>query len=299
MRTHPYLHRGVAVSVIALLIALAFAPSINANVSEEDEFVEVTTEFCGLGKKHTIQLTQQEIDEIDALFESIRERLDRVESREETVHVFNDAIAELEKYGLLGGLNVEQSQKLVTGMYQHPRMKLLEKIYDRYGRTLDDNQNFLCLVSGQTDGTTFLMRHIGVSLILSFIPIFAILGKILGMDGLFILPIYYCFIKPLAFGNRISLGILREGSFGWSKTPASGWLYTIGLNGIKNWNGSFYGQIPIPFGLILALFLFFYTGIVGFTGIKIQSSEAAYFYMGTALLANIGPDAPEFPWLPE
>jgi hypothetical protein len=34
MRTNPLLHRGIAVVVIALLIALAFAPSINADVSK-------------------------------------------------------------------------------------------------------------------------------------------------------------------------------------------------------------------------------------------------------------------------
>jgi len=50
--------KGLAVAVILLLIGVAFAPSINANVVE-DELVEIDVEFCGLGRKQTVQLTQQ------------------------------------------------------------------------------------------------------------------------------------------------------------------------------------------------------------------------------------------------
>jgi hypothetical protein len=292
-----------SICAIIVLILASFSPVVGyQSLESEDELVKVTTDFCGLGKRHTVQLTQREAEELDVLFDSIREKLDNAETREETVEIFNEAIVEIDKYGLLGGLSIEQALLLVTSSYKNYKvMNKIETLFNKNQDLFDNNSNFLCLVSGQTDITIFLIRHIGVALILSFIPIFTILGEILGMSGLFIFPVYYAFLKPLAFGNRISLGTLSKSTWGfWIKKPSNGWLHTIGLNGIKNWNGSFYGQIPSPFGLIISLFsLFFYTGIIGFTGIRILSSEASYFYMGTALWVNIGPDAPEFPWLPE
>ena len=209
MRTHPLINRGVTVSVIALLVALAFTPSIHADMEknaaisttfgafgtlsgyvndtnkdpidgalvrvhfhgtyEEDytdssgyyhvtnipicwcmknctaskegyitewvllsiggnetyDFVlerddsglaEFTTEVCGLPgqEPQTVQLTQEQADEVDRLFEDIRTQLDMVETREEAVEIFNEAIVELDRYGLLGGMSVKQAQKLIS-----------------------------------------------------------------------------------------------------------------------------------------------------------------------------------------
>jgi hypothetical protein len=44
MRTNPLLRRGIAVVVIALLIALAFAPSINADTEKKATILEVSGE---------------------------------------------------------------------------------------------------------------------------------------------------------------------------------------------------------------------------------------------------------------
>ena len=47
----------LVIGVIGLFLGLAIAPSINANVSRDNEMVEITTEVCGLGGgKHTVQL---------------------------------------------------------------------------------------------------------------------------------------------------------------------------------------------------------------------------------------------------
>ena len=73
--------KGLAVAVILLFIGVAFAPSINASVVK-DELVEFDVEFCGLGKKHKVKLTQQEADEVELLFDDIKEQLDNVSSSE-------------------------------------------------------------------------------------------------------------------------------------------------------------------------------------------------------------------------
>ncbi len=148
--------KGLAVAVILLFIGVAFAPSINANTHNDDNLVEFDVEFCGLGKKHTVQLTQQEADEVELLFDDIQQQLENVESREESEEIFNDAIVELDKYGLLGGLNVRFAQKLVTDKYQNSKGKqLLEKYYSKNQGIPNDNSNQLCLIAGKTSNTFF------------------------------------------------------------------------------------------------------------------------------------------------
>jgi len=54
-------NKNLAFAIILLFIGVAFAPSINASVVKDD-LVEFDVEFCGLGKKHTVQLTQKEAE---------------------------------------------------------------------------------------------------------------------------------------------------------------------------------------------------------------------------------------------
>ena len=67
------LKKEMVVAVILLFIGLAFAPSINANVSKaslDSELVEFTTEVCGFnGGKHTVQLTKEEAGKLEQLFD--------------------------------------------------------------------------------------------------------------------------------------------------------------------------------------------------------------------------------------
>ncbi len=124
----------LVVGVIVLFLGLAIAPSINANVSKasvDSDLVEITTEVCGINgvTPNTVLLSKGDAEEVDRLFDSIRERLNATGTREETEKIFNEAVVELDKYGLLGGLSVEQAQKLVTGEYQRSKVvKFLEKL---------------------------------------------------------------------------------------------------------------------------------------------------------------------------
>jgi len=153
--------KGVAVAVILLFIGLAFAPSINANISKasvDSELVEITTEVCGLnGGKHTVSLTREDAEEVDALFNSISERLNATESREEAEEIFNEAVVELDKYGLLGSLSVEQAQKLVIGDYQNQMVRRKKDgLHGRYQSNLNKKENFDCLIIGSSTETRFL-----------------------------------------------------------------------------------------------------------------------------------------------
>ena len=97
MNNKIFIKKGLVVAVIILFIGLAFAPSINANVSKasiDSELVEITTEICGLnGGKHTVSLSKEDAEEVEHLFDSIRERLNVTETREEAEQIFKEILA--------------------------------------------------------------------------------------------------------------------------------------------------------------------------------------------------------------
>ena len=139
-----YIRKCISIVVILLFIGIAFAPYINASVVKDD-LVEFNVEFCGLDKKHTVKLTQQEADEVESLFDDIEQRLSEVESREEAEEIFKEAVVELDKYDLLGGLSVRQAQRLVTRKYN--------RLQEANWILSDDNSNYLCLIAGRTNDT--------------------------------------------------------------------------------------------------------------------------------------------------
>jgi len=251
--------------IILLFIGVAVAPSIYAS---DEELVELDVELCGLGKKHTVQLTQQETEEVELLFNDIEQQLSEVETREEAEVIFKDAVVELDKYGLLGGLSVRQAQRLVTREYQ----KSLQSKY--VGKALDENENRFCLIAGLTSETFF--SGVLVSFwwgVLIFINTYINVNEnlrqmigILWIAGLMMVAAYN-FLFPFILLSDI---YFQEGK---------GFIFTMGLNGIKTWGGMLAGNLGVE-GM----------GVSGFTGLKILfdfEDMNKYFYLGTALKVGI------------
>ena len=109
----------------SLFIGIAIAPSITATeVVTDRKSVEFTVEICGVGngEEHMVQLTREQSNELDTLFNSIKARLDEAETLDKTVEIYTDAILELDRYDVLDGLSFNQAQKLVLGPYQYPKI---------------------------------------------------------------------------------------------------------------------------------------------------------------------------------
>lgn len=269
--------RGIALVVILLFIGLTFAPSIHANIDKE--MVEFTTEVCGLdGWKQTVKLTRGEAGEVDALFKSIRERFNKTESREEVEEIFKDAVVELDKYRLLGGLNIKQAQKMVTGgddnqnslnMINNPKIELEE---------LNEYYNSQCYVVGNRSKRTiflgsFLSRLAyfigGLSSI--FYLLFGI-GNVLSLLLLLVAGLYED-SKTIAISQRVGFGIKRMIDMGvWKYYPAEGTIATWGSTGRKTWEGPFYGSIKLDGWLFDTV----YIGMIGFYGLKIEDNYFGY-----------------------
>jgi len=240
-------------------------------VSSDNELVEFDVEFCGLGKKHTVQLTQQEADEVELLFDDMQDRLSAVESDDEAMVIFKEAVIELDKYGLLGGLSVKEAQRLITFPYQNLRdNKFLQSVVNT--EKLDDNENSFCLILGETTETRFfslpaVLLTIGHNLReLMFIIFYE----------LFLFPIIR--LIPLKFLSSITFGSDRMAGMEHYYSNSNGTIWTNGINGIKEWNGSFIGGF-LPVGLKFAMTNDeFFIGVKGFCGIQIYSSGLPHFF---------------------
>ena len=196
------MNKLLVVGVIGLFLGLACAPSITANVSKEQEFVEYTTEIYGLnGGKQAVKLTQQQAIEVEELFVSMREQLNATNSREEAVEIYNRAVVELDKYGLLGGLNVEQVQNLVIG---NNRQRILP-----IGPNI--SQNMFCIFSGTANIRDEVPELQGFCAPIG--PLFMFGGALgaliyaIGFEYLgFIIPILFgipAFLNPFRFMNIV------------------------------------------------------------------------------------------------
>ena len=140
---------------------------------DDSNLVEITTEVCGLPgyKPQTVKLTQEEAKEVDILFGEIRERLNRVKTEEEAMKIYDEAIVELNKYGLLGDCCIKQIQNLITGRYQNLReLPFLEKKSTKVQATEEEINNFLCLMVGQTTNT-FFQIWLSAAILMGSIPL--------------------------------------------------------------------------------------------------------------------------------
>jgi hypothetical protein len=278
--------------IILLLFIVSIAPSINANISQNNEMVELTTEVYGLnGEKYTVKLTREEAEEVDLLIKSIKEKLDQAKTSKEVEDIFKNAVLELNRYGLLGDLNVKQVQRLVTkGVLNLKGVKLVEKLSQGKNAIWDIDSNNFCLISGKTTTNLFLgMLSAGVRL-----------------------------FSPLAFMNSIMFGQITEhhyyGTYHYS--PSRGWVYTNGLKGIDSWDGKIWGNLNMfsffeiyksIFWLLLSAaitgftpYVGRYCGVKGFSGITILFDDGTpfyddYFYLGFALRVGLTYETPEHP----
>ena len=279
-------------SIIILFLGVVFAPSIHANTQPilDSEMVEFTTEICGLSgqKPQTIQLTQTEAEEIDQLFEDIRTQLDTVETKEETIEILNKAVMELNKYGLLGRLQVKLVQRLITRAYQLPRfITWSEKFSNRMQNTFEDNENALCLLAGKTEYTSIENLRFRFWLFLS---------EVIEAPSIFhtyfyplaILHILFTQVCPVTLGGTVGFGLHKHIPYNvYYHIAAQGWLFTIGLNGVKKWNGSFWGSLPIP-SYFDHPTQRWYPGVLQFNGINlIKPNGSTHFLLGAALWTKI------------
>lgn len=247
--------KGWAVAIIFSFIGVAIVPSINAQISKtsfKSEMVEITTEISGLNDgKHSVYLSKEDVKEVEKLLENIKKRINKAETREETIEIFNEVVVELDKYGLLGNLNILQAQKLVTGGYQNSKaISLLERLNNRHLLSPPDEE-LLPLIIGNTNDTLFMNFF-------EFLFFFIVSFFWTDIDDA---PenIIDIILLLNTLSSKIPIALANFGA-----TMGYGWIFSAGFLGIY-----------LREGKINAYWS-------GFHGIKIQIERMHFFYFGIA-----------------
>jgi hypothetical protein len=224
------------------------------------------------------------------IFSDMKERLESAGTEEEKNAIINEAIVLLDGLGLLPmNMNLEVTQQLANG--DNFGLDAMNSFMSCGNKEVGVCENFLCLTSGESNNTHF---YNGVEIFLE--PLYKLYYKLIewaqeqdlfqtlpwGGEFFLDLPDTLAYIIELfSIQTRLPVGHLIGFGFD-SSHSANGWVHTLGLNGIKEWNGSFYGQISTPEDLDLNITK---VGTIGFTGIRIIPSG---FYFGAALGVKIG-----------
>jgi hypothetical protein len=307
MDRHLLLSKCLAVGIILLFVGVAVTPSINFTVvkASNNDLVVATTQACGIKGygNTTVKLTREQYQNLDQYLVAFRERLNQTSTREEAVPIFKEAIVELDKYGLLPkGMDAEQAQKIVTrSAYGSHIPLLLTQILSSHRSLIDSNFNVVCLLAGKTNFTCFqsigsvLLDKIGEFLYNNFY----MKNLLLLIGFLWVQLVWISNINPFCLTNRFYLGYRNLYNPDYF-LMSSGWITTIGLQGIKRIQGDMIGSLPVEH------FYFsggpfpaneYYPAVLGFLGIKIRLTYDndllnKFFYLGSALCVNISSEPP-------
>jgi len=277
------LKKSLVVTIFFLVIAITIVPSVNVSVAKaatDNELVEVTTKMCGIKgfRDYTVKLTKQQYYEVQQLTDGIKERLDNATTRDESVAICNEAIVKLNTYGLLPkGMSVERAQKLISSSDNYQNyLGFLNKLFKKNQLSFEDNENWCCVFASRSNCVLVLN-----SLYRLFFRIYDSLSYVAKIFLTFICAFIY-FFQPFFLWCPIEF-IDAAGE------PRNGWVFTAGLNGIKTWEGYLMGAISLP-GYPEQ------TGVVGFTGIKIENkfvgTNYTTFLLGTAFHVKINTTTP-------
>jgi hypothetical protein len=258
-----------AVSIILLFIGVTIAPTINfqvAKASTDDDLVEVTTQACGIKGygNTTVKLTREQYQNLEQYLVEFRARLNQTTTREEAVPLFKDAVVELDKYGLLPkGMSVERAKRLIIGPSRNPILKNTIKVLPS-NSTQSGIENYLCLVSGHTNYT----YPLGCLGLIPYIPFLL----------LFFIPIHFRpaqFLGPVVFG-RIYFEMKLRNHIPY---PSEGWVVAVGLNGMTEGSGAYFGNIRNVEISMVGQSDTYYVGMNSFTGI-ILGFQGTKFFLG-------------------
>ncbi|HVQ01777.1 MAG TPA: hypothetical protein VMT57_09730 [Candidatus Thermoplasmatota archaeon] len=255
--------------IVLFLLGVAIAPNINFDVvkaSLNDDIIGVTTQTCGVKEwdNTTVHLSRSQYQNLQLYFTTFRDRINHTTTREEAVPLFNEAVVELNKHGLLPkGMSVAQAQRLVTG--GDPLVRLLQSAEKTMRKsTINDSTNLFCLVAGYSNYTVIYTLFQNL-LMASMYLFFGWLYKVSFILYLWMM-IFLVGIAMAFFGidYLVPFTLLSNIYF----YDGTGFLFTLGLGGFKQWVGTLHGKIT------------------GFTGIKILlnlKDPIEYFYLGSAV----------------
>lgn len=263
----------MCIMLCMLLIIAALPVSVAIVEKKTSDTLDITTEIYGNNpvKKHIVSLSEEEVMELKIIINVTREKLDNVNNYDETIVIFYDTLASFEEYGLLpNDLNYVRIFEREVMKYSKAK-----EIFEKTNiKSLSDSNTF-CFIAGNTDNTGFTGYVSPILLTLKYLFFNSNFYSFL--DFLWYIMIMFEQLFPIGIGQSISFG--HQG-LEWTY-PANGWVFTLGVNGIRAWEGNMLGDIRL--GMFDEMI-----GATGFSGIKINNMlSGEVFYMGFAARVKI------------
>ena len=248
------------------------------------------TVFVKRASQPTVKENIQYI-EVEKIFNDLKLKLDTVTTKKEALALFKEAIVELNEHGLLPkGMSVRQAQRLINNGFL--RSELVQPFQSNYENNSGNNN---CLVIGMTNNIFFRPYP---ALIMD-IPILSNLvfnSSLRNITWFLALPYLFRLLQPFKFGPYAYVGyrykLVEQGNITEDNIYSStGWVWTLGSNGFKKWNGTFYGGLYTKYEKFVhnnysSFEIWDPVGMVGFIGID--------FFSGTSFIINPYNGIPQF-----
>jgi hypothetical protein len=223
------MNRGIFCVFVCMLMIIGTIVPLSTSI-----FVEESSQF---------QINENvQYGEVAKILKNLQLNLDRVTTKHEALVLIKDTLVELHDHGLLPkGMTVRQAQRVVTRCFL--LSELVQPFQTNNGNTTGNTN---CLVIGITNQTFF--RPFPT---IYDIPIihYLMFNTSFGVYFNFLVWFYAirCF-QPIEFGSFAYFGDryknVKNGNITYESIDASsGWVWTIGSNGYKKWNGTFYGGL--------------------------------------------------------
>ncbi len=130
-----------------VLIVLGSQTSVvgyrSVKASQENDYFDVTVRACGIEGfgNNTVRLTKQQYKDLETYLIGIRTRLNQTSAREKAIPIFQEAVIELNEYGLLPKrMSIQKAQELVV---ERPSSSKWNRFLEKSAR--DNVTNIYCL----------------------------------------------------------------------------------------------------------------------------------------------------------
>lgn len=216
--------KGIICVLVCMLMIASTVVSVSGTVSTKDS-------------------SQSQYSQVMKIFDTAKIKLDAVRTKQEALAVVKEIIVELNDHGLLPkGIRVGLAQRLITQGF------LRSQFLTPYQNSNANNTgNLNCLVIGIANGTYF-RPYPALVMDIPFLYNLAFNSSLRNITQFLALPYVIRTAQPLKLGPYAYVGarfkLVEHGNTTEDLIhSSSGWVWTIGSNGFKKWNGTFYGGL--------------------------------------------------------
>jgi hypothetical protein len=272
MQKNHRISRGIAVSMVLLCVSISCNPVMTfivVKASHDQDDIALTLIPYGIPGygNQTKKLTRQQYDDFRQYLLDLNTRLNTMTSESQTNTLFDEAIDVLNSYELLpGGMSAPLAKRFIRG-----NNLCVDKlsIFQRFIKenTNENFTNYFCLVAGYSNLTQFWSTFMLLWFVLSNKMNFFFSQFSLPVQIILFFVFYFTTLGVWGLDYLRALMLWGEIIFDGNTSVS-----TLGLNGIKKWNGDLYGDI------------------IGFTGFKLKlglQDPFRYFFIGSAMKIQV------------